>query len=327
MAKTKDAEPKTEEELKAEETLRKAKAEKKAKKEAAADEAAAAAAKAIPTTVGGEVEYRKAKDLKVWPENPRTVTADPYVDSILADSMADGWDPRFPAVIFPDGQVIQGNRRLTIVTPDTMVPCTQYNGDKAGAMLIALNDTGTGIQEKGLGDVTKTVVNLMIALGLSAHTVVKYLWTRSRETLFRLSPSAKRAEDVEKAQKASRGKLQGLERYKKLPEGIREEIYEELNDGQRKAKVFPADVVKALLKADNEAAMRDIIDQRKADIVNAEDTPAGPPNKLTVKLFTEQKHVFKSNAFKTLVGLFEAPAEDNTDRDVLADLRELDASL
>lgn len=326
---------KTKEELQAEETLRKAREARKAEKTAAEDKAAEHAANAIPGTEAGELEYREASSLSMWDQNPRTTTAQD--DSILADSITpeiDGarvvrWDSRYPAVIFSDGRMIQGNRRLAMVAAvdsNAQIPCIVYSGDEAGAMLLALNDTGTGIEEKGLGDVTRTVVNLMLALGLSAHTVVKYLWGRSREVLYRLSPAAKKADSIEKAQKASRGKLQGLEKYKRFPESIREQIYTELNEGTRKAKVFNAETVKSLMKAENPTAMDAVIEARQAELESGETAEQGPPNKLSAKDFGELKHVFKSQVFQQLAALFEKPGEGEEDRNAIAMAHELDAT-
>jgi hypothetical protein len=304
------------------------KAEAKAKREEAKDKEAEKAALNIPGIDNATIEYREASSLSAWDENPRSIVADEAIDGILKDSMAHGWNPAYPAVIWSDGRVIQGNRRLQFVAPDYQVPCVVYEGDEAGATLIALNDTGTGIIEKGEGDITRAAVKLMSEMGLTAHTLVKYLWTRSRETLYRLSPAAKNAKDIAKAQQSSRGKLQGLERIAKLPGKHQEGVYQELNEGTRKAKQYPMDVIKKMTSKDiKTVAEADKIHQEYvASLEAAETEESGPPNRLTAKLVVDRKLTFSSEVFQTLAALFEKPEDDSKDRDALAMLAELDAT-
>jgi len=304
--------------------------EKKAaaeKREAEKQEAGEKAASAIPTVNGQKIEYRKANTLSIWDDNPRTLTPDAFGDAALSDSMATGWNPQFPAVIFPDGKTIQGNRRLQYVDGESKVPCLVYTGDNAGAMLLALNDTGTGIVEKGLGDITRALVGIMTDLGLTDHTVVSFLWSRSREILHRISPASKNADSVQEAQKASRGALQAVAKIAKLPTKHQEGVYDERNAGTRKAKMYPNDVVSKMSNAKTPEEVEAIFSAHvKAVEEKADPAEQKAPNKLTGKLIADRKLTFSSDVFKALGALFDKPGEGEEERDALAELAELDAT-
>ena len=281
----------------------------------------------VATVNGQKIEYRKASTLSAWSDNPRTMTPDSYGDAALADSMATGWQPQYPAVIFETGQVIQGNRRLAYVDPDSKVPCLIYIGDDAGAMLLALNDTGTGIVEKGLGDITRALVNIMTDLGLTDHTVVKYLWSRSREILHKISPASKNAETIVKAQQASRGALQAVAKIAKLPAKHQEGAYAERNEGTRKGKLYPNDVVSKMANAKTAEQVEEIFASNQAAVEEkADPAEQKAPSKLTAKLIIDRKFSFNSEIFQALAVLLEKPAEGEEERDALAELAELDAT-
>lgn len=309
----------------AQEVIARARAEERAKKDAKVIQAAENAAAAIPG-VSGDVQYAKATTFKRWAKNPRKVLPDVTLDDILKTSLASGWTPQFPAVVLPDMSLIQGNRRIALVDPESMVPYVVYEGDEAGALLLALQDTGTGIQRKGDGDIARTAILLMREYGLSAHTLASYLWTRGREILFSLSPTAQRAKSVEEAQRASRGRLQNVERIGRLPASIQDRIFSEQNDGTRKAKVFSGAVIADLLKAKNPTEMDAIIEAREDDIAAQGSGEADPkaPSRLTGKMMTDRKLSFNSVLFRNLAALFDK-AED-AERNALQLLAELDAS-
>lgn len=311
----------------AQEVIAKARAAEKGQKDKAVIAAAEAQAQAIPVMVAEtEVVYHRSSDLIPWAKNPRKVLPDPVADDILKASLASGWDVRYPAVIFPDRSIIQGNRRHGMVSPDTMVPCVVYEGDEAGALLLALQDTGTGIQRKGDGDIARTAIVLMREYGLSAHTLASYLWTRGREILFSLSPTAQRAKTVEEAQRASRGRLQNVERIGRLPASIQDRIFAEQNDATRKNKVFSGATIADLLKAKNPSEMDTIIEARRDELAAQESGEADPkaPNRLTGKHMSDRKLSFNSVLFRNLAALFDR-AEDQ-ERNALQLLAELDAS-
>jgi len=298
------------------------------KREAEKQEQGEKAAAAVTTANGEKLEYRKASSLSVWLENPRTVTPDAFGDAALADSMVTGWSPQFPAIIFENGQTIQGNRRLQYVNPDSKVPCVVYKGDEAGAMLLALNDTGTGIVEKGLGDVTKALVNLMVEYGLTDHTIVSFLWNRAREILHRISPASKNAETIVKAQKASRGALQAIAKIARLPAKHQEGAYTERNAGTRKAKLYPNDIVSKMANAKNPEEVEAIFKKHVAAVdKKADPAEQRAPNRLTAKLITDRKLTFTSEVLRQVAALLDKPADGAESRDALAELAELDETL
>jgi len=316
----------------------KLKAAKQAGKIEAQWQDAEAAAGAIPVAQDfGDLELVKARDAKIWSLNPRHILPDPVADAMLRDSMVDAdgnitYDSRYPMVMTKDYEVIQGNRRLAIIQeidPDFEIPTTIHRGDLASAMLIALQDTGTGIQQKGTGDYERAIVALMDEYRLTSHTVVAYLWRHNRELLYTISPASKNADSQRDAENKARGRLQTVEKIGRLAADVQEQIYEEHNTGIRKGKVFDTRLINELVKAKPADVAGLIEDKRNAIVADERDDVA--PSRLTAKLFMDRKHVFKSKIFQDLAELFEAydkkTFEQKGPRDAVALLMELDASI
>lgn len=312
-------------------------AEKKAAKLAEADSIATQHALAIPALQNASILHERLGNLILWTENTRTTPAGTVPDDILRESLACGWDVRFPAVIFPDRRVIQGNRRIAILlaqgtNPDTLIPCVVYEGDEAGAILISLNDTGTGIAEKNAGDVERAAVRLMDVHGLSAHTLARYLWKRSRETLIALSPTVAQVDpaNVVAVQAACRSRLQGLEDIRALPDSVREAVYAEHNSGVRKGKAFTRQNIAELAKtckSSGAAACQERMAEMQAAAEQGTEADDSNPNRLTAKHISDNGGRYKSKALPALAALMRKPEEGEADRNALALLMAIDKAL
>jgi len=329
----------TEDEAKKEEK----KAKQEAKKQAEATEGAQLAESLTSAYDVGDMQMTKLGDLEPWELNPRTAKPEA---AELASSMFDAsgklqFDCRFPFVVFPADPktgkrgVIQGNRRLALmqlrkVDPDTQIPIIEHQGTVADALLVACNDTGSGISEKGIGDMEAVVGTLIREHSLSAYTVIAYLWRHNRRLLGIVSPAVKQVIDLPAAQPKAYGRMQTLAKIARLPEPVRAKIYEEHNEGTRKGKVFDGDTVKKLcaVKGDTPeiaaAAYDKIIQDRKDELDNPDTKPV---NKLTGKTFADMLQTFSSPTMRKLAALFAAPDKDDIGRDVIQLVKDLDASI
>jgi len=320
---------------------RKAKAE--VRKQAEATEGATIAEGLVSAYDIGDMQVDKLGNFEFWELNPRSKKPEA---AELASSMfdADGelqFDVRYPFVVFPADsktgkrKVIQGNRRLALmqlrkVDPETQIPIIEHRGSVADALLVACNDTGSGIADKGIGDMEQVVGTLIREHNLSAYTVIAYLWRHNRRLLGIVSPAVKQVVDLPAAQPKAYGRMQTLAKIARLPEPIRVQVYAEHNEGTRKGKVYDGDTIKKLcgVKGDTPeiaaAAYDKIITARKDELDNPDTKPA---NKLTGKVFADMLQDFSSPTMRKLAALFAAPDEDQADRDAIQAVKELDASI
>lgn len=299
---------------------------------------------------GQETQFRALRTLKPWQDNPGqdAERSNAATDSATLDSLkAAGWRPSESAIVFPDnhaeyaGQVIQGNRRISLLLGSLtdkeikgyQVPVIVHQGTVAEAILIALQDVGTGIAEKGIGDICRSIVGIMESHGFKATGIIRYLWSNARETLIRLSPAVAQVNSLDDALLKANGRMAALVACSKVahaaPE-IAEGYYDEENREVRKGRRFSKDMIVKCSKAKSKEECQAIYEAQVKKAEERESAPAAPASILTVGTVTENRLKFDSKALVTIAALFSKPEKDDETeqgRDALAELMSLDAAL
>lgn len=303
-----------------------------------------------------------------WDRNPRHDDPDGFKLDRLDSSLRAGYNAHEPMVVFPDGRVIQGNMRLDIMSnfddetldaclgPEHLVPCVIHYGDEDDAMLIALNDIGTGTNEKTDFDLRRAIVSLYQTMeGVKRSGMIDHLWVKAPDILCRISPAAakcikyqvdesghktgKRFVDPKELKEVAGGVFQNLEKLSRLPQPLIESYFAEIHDGVRRNKFWTNKRVNQyynmVLAGNDVDAIVNHFSAAKSEFDQTPDTApreTGPASRLAVKDVADLIRVAKSGHVKALLALFlpvpKAPEGVETPRrDALAEFRALDAAL
>jgi len=300
-------------------------------------------------TTTAKVQYAPLSTFTKWVDQPRQKPRTEYAERILDDSMrANGWLPEYPAIVFPadhaefPNQIIQANSRHDAMyrvhgkkAGAMQIPYVEHTGTVAEARLIALQDTGTGTDEKGLGDIVRAIVALMVVEGFKALGIIRYLWSNARETLHRISPTCKKCTALEGksgegAEKTAYGAFQTLLTLAKCPEKVREQYYQQLNDGVKKGKAITKGDLGDISKADNAKAALELFEQIMSKKEEGTDNDK-PKNVVTLGQFVDMKLHLKSSLLADVASLMQKPGKDAPDsvksRDAMEELKAVDAEI
>jgi hypothetical protein len=312
-----------------------------------------------------ELTSKNYNDLSHWVRNPRTDPAGNFeTNQLRASMLSNGYHAYEPMVVLPDGAVVQGNRRLSILADMTdaerkavlgnelQVPCVIWTGTEDDAVLFALNDRGVGTSPKTVIDLKQAIVLLYQHMtGTKRSGMIEHLWINAPDILTRISPgcathitaevgqdgkpTGQRVCNLAGVKTSAGGVFQLLEKISKLPQPIITDYFRRERAGETRGKFWDIsrinqyDQLRASLDGDTEP----LIQRFEAEAANyaGPRTPkdTGPATKLMPGKLPDVIKACQSDTVRKLLGLFlPAPTgKDVARRDALAELRAIDEAV